>query len=49
MMVEQKKGQAKITIEVEINEALMEIVKESMKNMPQMMKMMPGMPGQKKE
>ncbi|UCE15277.1 MAG: hypothetical protein JSV12_05165 [Candidatus Bathyarchaeota archaeon] len=47
-MVEEKKGQAKITIEVEINEALMEIVKEAMKNMPQMMKM-PGMPGQKKE
>ena len=48
-MVEQKKGQAKITIEVEINEGLMEIVKEAMKNMPEMMKMMPGMPGQKKE
>ena len=49
MMVEQKKGQAKITIDVEINEALMVIVKESMKNMPQMMKtMMPKMPGQKK-
>jgi len=46
MMVEQNKGQVKITIEVEINEALMEIVKEAMKNMPQMMKMMPG---QKKE
>ena len=39
-MAEQKKGHVKLTVEVEINEALMEIVKESMKNMPQMMQKM---------
>ncbi|MDH5754077.1 MAG: hypothetical protein OEY95_02565 [Candidatus Bathyarchaeota archaeon] len=39
-MAEEKKGHAKICIDIEINEALMEIIKESMKNMPQMMKMM---------
>ena len=47
-MVEQKKGVAKITLEIEINEGLMEIVTESMKNIPEMMKMMP-VPGKKKE
>lgn len=40
MMVDEKKGHAKITIEVELNEALMEVVKESVKNMPQMGGMM---------
>lgn len=35
-MAEEKKGHAKITIEVELNEALMEVIKESVKNMPQM-------------
>jgi len=39
-MVEQKKGHVKLTVEVEINEALMEIVKEGMKSMPQMMQTM---------
>jgi hypothetical protein len=34
-MGEEKKGHAKITIEVELNEALMDIIKESIKNMPQ--------------
>ncbi len=38
-MAEEKKGHVKVTFEVEVNEALMEIVKESMKNMPQMMQM----------
>ncbi len=38
-MPEEKKGRAKITIDVEINEALMEIIKESMTNMPEMMRM----------
>jgi len=38
-MAEEKKGQAKITIEVEINEALMEVLKESIAKMPEMMKM----------
>jgi hypothetical protein len=40
MMVEEKKGHAKITLEVELNEALMEIIKESIKNMPQVGGMM---------
>ncbi|MBE0512995.1 hypothetical protein IBX38_08085 [Candidatus Bathyarchaeota archaeon] len=35
MVAEEKKGRVKVTVEVEINEALMEIVK----NMPQMMQM----------
>ena len=52
MMVEQKKGSIKLTVEVEINEALMEIVKESIKNIPQMMqtiqKIVPS-PGKSKE
>jgi hypothetical protein len=38
-MGEEKKGHAKITIEVELNEAMMDVIKESIKNMPQM----PGM------
>jgi len=38
-MSEGKKGHAKITLEVELNEAMMELIKESAKNMPQM----PGM------
>jgi len=39
-MVEEKKGHAKITLEVELNEAMMEIIKEAVKNMPQMGGMM---------
>ena len=35
-MAEEKKGRVKITIEAEINEPLMEMLKESMVNMPQM-------------
>jgi len=35
-MAEEKKGHVKVTMEFEINEALMEIVKEAIKNMPQM-------------
>ncbi len=34
-MPEEKKGRVKITIEAEINEPLMEIVKESITKMPQ--------------
>ena len=37
---EEKKGCVKITVEAEINEPLMEIIKESMANMPQMMQQM---------
>lgn len=40
-----KKGHVKITIEAEINEALMEMLKESMANIPHMMQQM--MPGKK--
>lgn len=39
-MVDEKKGHAKITLEVELNEALMEVIKEGMKNMPRMGGMM---------
>ncbi len=35
IMTEEKKGHAKITFEIELNEALMEVIKEGMKNMPQ--------------
>ncbi len=35
-MAEEKKGHVKVTMEVEVNEALMEVVKEAIKNMPQM-------------
>ena len=38
-MAEEKKGRVKFTIEVEINENLMEVVKECAKNMPQMAQM----------
>jgi hypothetical protein len=34
---EDKKGHVKITIEAEINEPLMEMLKNSMENMPHMM------------
>jgi hypothetical protein len=33
-------GKVKITIDVEVNEALMEMAKEAMANMPQLMDMM---------
>ena len=36
-MVEQEKGRVKLTVEAEINEPLMEIIKEAIANMPQMM------------
>ena len=39
-MAEEKKGHVKVTMEVEVNEALMEVVKESIKNMPQLGQMM---------
>ena len=34
MMPEEKKGHAKITIDIEINEALMEVIKESIAKIP---------------
>ena len=36
-MSEEKKGRVKFVVEVEINEALMDMMKEGMKNMPPMM------------
>ncbi len=36
-MAEQKKGRVKLTVEAEINEPLMEIIKEAIANMPQVM------------
>ncbi len=45
---EEKKGHVKFTMEVEINEALMDILKESMKNMPEMMKVWQSMRMQRK-
>jgi hypothetical protein len=38
-MAEEKKGHVKMTFEMEINEALMDLLKENMKNLPQMMQM----------
>lgn len=35
-MVDEKKGHAKITLEIELNEALMEIMKEGIKEVPEM-------------
>lgn len=44
---EVKKGHVKLTMEIEINEALMEMLKESMENIPHMMQQM--IPGAKKQ
>jgi len=38
-MAEDKKGHVKVTFEVEINEALMDLLRENMKEIPQMMQM----------
>ena len=35
---EERKGHAKVTIDVEINDALMDLMQESMTKLPQMMK-----------
>ena len=49
-MSEEKKGHVKLTVEVEINEPLMEMARESMKSMPQIMQTMQAMrEGRKKE
>jgi hypothetical protein len=39
-MVEEKKGRVKVIVEAEINEPLMEIIKEGMANIPQMIQTM---------
>jgi hypothetical protein len=44
MVAEEKKGRVKVTVEVEINEALMEMLK----NMPQMMQMCRSMREQRR-
>ncbi len=36
-MAEEKKGKAKLTVEFEVNEALMEVMKESISKMPESM------------
>jgi hypothetical protein len=38
-MAEEKKGHVKVTLDVEINAALMDIMKESIENMPHMIQM----------
>jgi hypothetical protein len=38
-MAEEKKGHVKMTFEVEINEALMDLIRGNMKSLPQMMQM----------
>jgi len=42
-LTEEKKGHVKLTVEVEINEPLMEMARESMKNIPQMVQTMQTM------
>jgi hypothetical protein len=39
-MATEKKGHVKVSVDVEINEALMEMLKESMENVPHMIQMM---------
>jgi hypothetical protein len=39
-VVEEKKGHVKVTLDVEINAALMDMLKEGMENMPHMVQMM---------
>jgi hypothetical protein len=39
-MAEEKKGHVKITVDVEISPSLMDLIKESMENMPHVMQMM---------
>ena len=40
-MVEEKKGRVKITMEIEVNEALMDLAKETSKGMMEVMQEMP--------
>ena len=39
-MVEEGKGHVKVTLDVEINEALMKMMKDSLDNMPHVVQMM---------
>lgn len=36
-MSEEKKGHVRITVDIEVSESLMELMKEGMANLPQMM------------
>jgi hypothetical protein len=38
-MVDEKKGHVKVTLDVEINEALMQMMKEGMENIPHLVQM----------
>ncbi len=40
-MADEKKGHVKITMEIEVNEALMDLAKETTKGMMEVMKEMP--------
>ena len=46
-MANEKNGRVKVTIEVDVNEPLMDVIKESMKNMPEMAKMFAESRGKK--
>jgi hypothetical protein len=39
-MAEEKKGHVKVTVDVEISPSLMDLIKESMENLPHAMQMM---------
>jgi hypothetical protein len=39
-MAEEKKGHVKVTLDVEINAALMDMLKEGMENMPHLIQML---------
>ena len=39
-MVEEKKGNVKVTVDVEINATLIEMINECMENIPHLVKMM---------
>jgi hypothetical protein len=42
-LTEEKKGHVKLTVEVEINEPLMDLARENMKNIPQIIQSMQSM------
>lgn len=46
-MVEEKRGHVRIVVDVDVNEEMMDILKESIKKMPEMAKNM--IPNQKKK
>jgi len=48
-MMPDKKGKLKLTVEIEVNEELMDLAKEAMEKMPMRMQEMWKMHGEKKE